>query len=152
MKKIIIGSDHAGFALKEALNPFLESLGYGVEDYGPKKFDPEDDYPDYVFPLAIAVSNKSIDRGIAICGSGVGASIAANKINNVRSSLIHDLSSARQGVEDDDMNIICLGTNMMTFRLAQELIQTFLKANFSEEPRHIRRLAKISKVENRQVF
>jgi len=105
--------------------------------------DPDDDYPDFVIPLAKAVSAGDVDRGIALCGSGVGASVAANKVPDVRAGLIHDVFSAHQGVEDDDMNVFCLGGKVIGSSLALELVETFLRANFSGAARHQRRLAKV---------
>ena len=142
-----IAADHRGFKLKQDLLTGFRHLGIEMIDFGASTKKSDDDYPDYVFPMARAISNGNLKRGIAICGSGVGASIAANKIKNVRAALIHDLFSARQGVEDDDMNIICLGALLVTFPLAMELIQVFFKAQFLGEERQRRRLAKIAKVE-----
>jgi ribose 5-phosphate isomerase B len=117
-------------------------------DFGDGQPKPEDDYPDYVVPLARAVSSGEVERGVAICGSGVGASVAANKIAGVRASLIHENFSAHQGVEDDDLNIICFGGLVIGHALAWELLQTFLAARFSGAERHRRRLAKIADLEN----
>ncbi|GET24383.1 RpiB/LacA/LacB family sugar-phosphate isomerase [Prolixibacter sp. NT017] len=119
-----------------------------VVEFGNLNYDPNDDFPDYVIPLSNAIVNKSIDRGIAICGSGVGASIAANKIHGTRAGLIHDCFSARQGVEDDDMNILCLGGRVIGGEAAWEITKTFLNAKFSSIERHKRRLDKIYLVEN----
>ena len=107
--RIGIASDHGGFALKTAIAPKLGGAGHEVLDFGNLVLNPADDYPDFVIPLARSIASGDIERGIAICGSGVGASIAANKIPGVRAGLIHDVFSARQGVEDDDMNVFCLG-------------------------------------------
>jgi ribose 5-phosphate isomerase B len=125
----------------------LRRLGYEVTDFGNRKKQPLDDYPDFVIPLARAVALQRIDRGIAICGSGVGASVAANKVGGVRACLIHETFSAHQGVEDDDINILCLGGLVVGHALAWELIRTFLAARFSGELRHQRRLAKIAELE-----
>jgi ribose 5-phosphate isomerase B len=146
--RVGIAADHRGFELKQEIISALIGADIEIVDFGAFTKNPYDDYPDYIFPLAQAVSSKTIDRGIAICGSGVGASIAANKINNVRAALVNDLYTAHQGVEDDDMNIICMGAQLVTFSSALELIQTFLRARFSFESRHMRRLAKIARIEN----
>ena len=124
--KIGIAADHGGFELKEIIHPFLISLGYEVQDFGALEFNKEDDYPDFVIPLSKAVASNEIERGIAICGSGVGASVAANKISGVRAALINDHFSAHQGVEDDNLNILCLGGRVTGFMSAQELVETFL--------------------------
>ena len=146
--KIGICADHGGFELKTIVHEFLIKNGYEVQDFGAFEQDDADDYPDFVIPLAKAVATKAIQRGIAICGSGVGASIAANKIAGVRAALIQDHFSAHQGVEDDDMNLLCLGGRVIGFASAQELIITFLKSEFSNAERHLRRLQKIKALEN----
>ena len=146
--KIGIAADHGGFQLKEILHAWLLSLGYEVKDFGAYELDNSDDYPDFVIPLAKAIANKEIERGIAVCGSGVGASIAANKIAGVRAALIMDHFSAHQGVEDDDLNILCLGGRVAGNMLAQELVQSFLNATFIGGERHIRRLKKVQQLEN----
>ena len=145
--KIGIAADHGGYELKEIMYRFLLSLGYEVKDFGAFEFNPEDDYPDYIIPLAKSVAEKNIDRGIAICGSGVGASIAANKIAGVRAALINDHFSAHQGVEDDDLNLLCLGGRVTGYMAAQELTVTFLQATFTGAERHIRRLQKVQSLE-----
>ena len=142
-----VAADHGGFELKEKLSKMLEKSGYEVVDFGAKKLNEGDDYPDFVLPLAKAVSNGTVERGIAICGSGVGACIAANKVPGVRACLIHDVFSAHQGVEDDNMNMICLGGRTIGYELAWELTRTFLVAKFSNAERMQRRLAKISNEE-----
>jgi RpiB/LacA/LacB family sugar-phosphate isomerase len=142
--KIGISADHGGFEFKEKIAAMLNSQGYNITDYGAHKLDDEDDYPDFVIPMAQALAKGEIERGIAICGSGVGACIAANKVPGVRAALIHESFSAHQGVEDDDMNVICLGGRVIDYELAWNLIQTFLKAQFSGAVRHQRRLAKIA--------
>ena len=144
--KIGIAADHGGYPLKEAIASLLSSH-YDVKDFGATVLDQEDDYPDFVVPLARALAAHEIERGIAICGSGVGASIAANKIKGVRAALIHDNFSAHQGVEDDDLNLICLGGRIVGIALAKEIITTFLNAKFSGEERHQRRLDKVNKLE-----
>ena len=146
--RIGIASDHGGFALKAKVSELLCKAGHGVVDFGASELNPEDDYPDFVVPLALAVASGQVERGIALCGSGVGASIAANKVHGVRASLIHDVFSAHQGVEDDDLNVFCLGGNVIGDALAWELIETFLTARFSGAPRHRRRLAKVREAES----
>ncbi|HVZ96388.1 MAG TPA: RpiB/LacA/LacB family sugar-phosphate isomerase [Chitinophagaceae bacterium] len=142
-----IAADHGGFELKETIKSFLQNLGYEVTDFGAFASDSKDDYPDFVIPLAQAVADKKVDRGIAICGSGVGACVAANKITGVRACLIHDHFSAHQGVEDDDMNVICLGGRVTGYMAAEELITSFLNAKFIGAERHIRRLNKVKALE-----
>jgi ribose 5-phosphate isomerase B len=146
--KIGICADHGGYALKEAIQKFLKELKYEVIDFGAYDLNEQDDYPDFVIPLSRAIANNEIQRGIAICGSGVGASITANKISGVRSALIQEHFSAHQGVEDDDMNMICLGGRVIGVNAAQELILTFLTAKFKGDSRFIRRLNKIKQLEN----
>jgi ribose 5-phosphate isomerase B len=141
--KIGIASDHGGFEIKHQLIERLSKLHYTVVDFGNYVNNPNDDYPDYVMPLAHAVSAGAVERGIAICGSGVGVSIAANKVDGARAALVHDLFAAHQGVEDDDMNILCLGGRIIGIEKASELSQTFLTARFSNAERHKRRLMKI---------
>lgn len=138
--RIGIATDHGGFNLKQELLARLKSAGHEVVDFGAHSLAPEDDYPDFVIPLANAVAAGEVDRGVAVCGSGVGASVCANKIKGVRACLIEDIFSARQGVEDDDLNLICFGGRIEGPDLAWDLIQTFLAAEFSRAPRHVRRL------------
>jgi ribose 5-phosphate isomerase B len=145
-----LAADHGGFELKEQLKEELKTLGHEVVDYGAHEYDPQDDYPDLVVPLARAVAQGQVERGVAICGSGVGACVAANKVPGVRGALIIDPYSARQGVEDDDMNIMCLGGRVTCFALAWELIQAFLKANFKGAERFHRRLDKIKALERQE--
>lgn len=145
--KIGIAADHGGFDVKESIKVQLQESGYTLVDYGAHSFDKNDDYPDFVIPLAQAVSKSEVERGIAICGSGVGASIVANKIKGARAALITDAYSAHQGVEHDDMNIICLGGRVIGPALLSELIQSFLKASYTAEERHERRLAKVKEAE-----
>ena len=145
--KIGIAADHGGFELKQIIHTFLQSLGHTVKDFGAFDLDPLDDFPDMIIPLARSVAHKEIERGIAVCGSGVGATIAANKIPGVRACLITDHFSAHQGVEDDDMNLLCLGGRITGQALAKEIVQTFLEAKFSEEEKYIRRLNKIITLE-----
>jgi len=141
--RVGIAADHGGLTLKEQLAESLRGSGYEVVDFGAHCLDSGDDYPDFVIPLARAVSAGQIERGVAICGSGVGASIAANKVAGVRAGLIHDVFSAHQGVEDDDMNVFCLGGRIIGSALAWELLQRFLAARFSGAPRHVRRIEKL---------
>lgn len=146
-KVIGVAADHGGYELKEYLIGMLRDAGYEVVDFGNNQSESGDDYPDYVVPLARAMAGGEVDRGVAVCGSGVGASIAANKVAGVRACLIHETFSARQGVEDDDVNIICLGGRVVGQSLAWELVQTFLAARFSGLDRHCRRLAKVAELE-----
>src|SRR5215475_10160172 len=145
--RIGIATDHGGFWLKEDLLARLAAAGHEVVDFGADRLDSGDDYPDYVIPLAQAVAAGEVGRGIAVCGSGVGASVCANKVPGVRAGLISDHFSARQGVEDDDMNIICLGARTMGSFLAWDLVEAFLAAEFSHADRHMRRLAKVASLE-----
>jgi len=145
--KIGIATDHGGFGLKEELVTRLRDAGHEVFDFGAHKLQSDDDYTDYVTPLARAVASGQVLRGIAICGSGVGASVCANKIPSVRASLIHDHFSARQGVEDDHMNILCMGGRTVGPAVAWDLVQTFLAADYSQAERHLRRLGKVAVLE-----
>ena len=146
--KIGIAADHGGYELKEQLKQYLEKAGHELTDFGAHELDNADDYPDFVIPLAKSVANKELDRGIAVCGSGVGASVAANKITGARAALINDHFSAHQGVEDDDLNIICLGGRVSGIMLAKELVESFLNAKFTGEERHMRRLKKVQALES----
>lgn len=143
-----MAADHGGFKLKQTLLPLIQEAGHQVADFGAAQLDPEDDFPLYVAPLAKALMRGEVERGIAVCGSGVGACIAANKVKGVRASLIADPFSARQGVEDDHMNLICLGGRVMGPSLAWELVRIFLEAEPKSEERFIRRLAEIKKLED----
>jgi ribose 5-phosphate isomerase B len=145
--RIGIATDHGGFNLKEELVKQLREAGHEVVDFGAHRLNQGDDYPDYVVPLAEAVAAQKVDRGVAICGSGVGASVCANKIRGVRAALIHDHFSARQGVEDDHMNILCMGGRTVGAAVALDLVQTFLAAEFSQAQRHLRRLSKVASLE-----
>jgi ribose 5-phosphate isomerase B len=151
MKKIGIAADHGGYSMKEFLTTELRKNGYMVTDFGNDLYDKNDDFPDYVLPLARAVASGAVSRGIAVCGSGVGACIAANKIGGVRASLVTESFSAHQGVEDDDMNLMCLGGRVTGQNLAWELVTTFLNAKFKNEERHNRRLNKIVQAEKQTV-
>lgn len=141
--RIGVAADHGGFALKNNIAGLLRSQGHEVEDFGAFQRDFDDDYPDFVIPLAQAVAEQKVERGIAVCGSGVGACIAANKTIGVRAGLVNESFSAHQGVEDDDMNILCLGARVTGAALALELVGIFLAARFSGAERHQRRLAKL---------
>jgi len=142
-----IAADHGGFELKVQLTSALRNYGYEVQDFGANELVLDDDYPDFIIPLAQAVAKGNVTRGLAICGSGVGACIAANKVPNVRASLITDSFSAHQGVEDDNMNMMCLGGQITGCKLALELVLTFLNARFKAEERFIRRLDKVAALE-----
>ena len=146
--KIGIAADHAGFDLKNKCKALLEEQGFSPVDYGAMTYDPLDDYPDCIFPLAEAVGKNEVDKGIAICGSGVGASIVSNKVPGVRAALISDVYSAHQGVEHDDMNMICLGARVLGESLIWEIVDAFLQARFSHEERHARRLHKVLDIES----
>jgi ribose 5-phosphate isomerase B len=148
--RIGIAADHAGFELKTYLVASLKSAGNEVLDFGAFKLVSGDDYPDYVVPMARSVARGDVARGLAICGSGVGASVAANKIPGVRAALITDPFSAHQGVEDDDMNVMCLGGWVVGNALAWDLVQTFLSARFKAMDRFKERLVKISGLENQE--
>ena len=150
-KRIGVAADHGGFALKEYLVEMLRAAGYEVLDFGDGEPRPDDDYPDFVVPLARAVACGEADRGIAICGSGVGACVVANKVSGVRACLIHE-NFAHQGVEDDNLNVMCLGGRVVGDALAWELVKTFLDARFSGAERHRRRLAKIAELETQQAL
>ncbi len=151
MMRVGIAADHGGFALKEQLAELLRGAGYEVVDFGAHQLNPADDYPDFIIPMARAVAAGEVERGVALCGSGVGASIAANKVAGVRAGLIHDVFSAHQGVEDDDMNVFGLGGKVIGSALAWELIETFLTAHFSGALRHRRRVDKVHALEKQGV-
>lgn len=146
--RVGVAADHGGFELMQQLIGHLRTQGYAVVEFGDHQLVHQDDYPDYVIPLALAVARGEIERGVAICGSGVGASVCANKVPGVRACLIHENFSAHQGVEDDNLNIICLGGLVVGHALAWELVQTFLAARFSGAERHCRRLAKVAELES----
>ena len=149
-KRIGLAADHGGYELKEYLVGMLRDAGHEVIDFGDGQPKVDDDYPDFVVPLARTVAHGDVDRGVAICGSGVGASVVANKVAGVRACLIHETFSAHQGVEDDDLNMICLGGLVVGHALAWELVKTFLAAEFSGAERHRRRLAKVTELENNE--
>lgn len=145
--RIALGSDHAGYPLKDHLASWLAESGHAVYDLGTHNTDPVD-YPDYAAAVASAVLDGRADRGIIICGSGAGAAVAANKLNGIRASVAHDTYTARQMVEHDDVNILCLGSRVIGSEVARELITAFLQAKFSREDRHVRRVEKIRALEN----
>ena len=144
--KIVIGSDHAGFTMKNAVGDLLRSLGHSVMDVGAFNDNPSD-YPDFALLVGNAVLEGKGERGILICGSGVGVSVAANKIKGIRAAVCHDTYSAHQGVEHDDMNVLVLGSRVIGSKLAEDLVKAFLSANFTNEERHKRRLAKVKAIE-----
>jgi ribose 5-phosphate isomerase B len=145
--RVGIATDHGGFGLKEEIVTQLRKAGHEVLDFGAHSLSEGDDYPDYVVPLAQAVVTGKVDRAVAICGSGVGASVCANKIHGARAALIHDHFSAKQGVEDDHMNILCMGGRTVGPAVAWDLVQTFLAAEYSQAERHLRRLGKVASLE-----
>jgi ribose 5-phosphate isomerase B len=144
--KIVIGSDHAGFTMKNVVGDLLRSLGHSVMDVGAFNDNPSD-YPDFALLVGNAVLEGKGERGILICGSGVGVSVAANKIKGIRAAVCHDTYSAHQGVEHDDMNVLVLGSRVIGPKLAEDLVKAFLSANFTNEERHKRRLAKVKAIE-----
>jgi ribose 5-phosphate isomerase B len=146
--KVGVAADHGGFEMKRQLAKFLTSEGHEVVDFGNKVYDADDDYPDFAIPLARAVAAGEVERGVLVCGSGVGASVAASKVKGVRAALCEDHFSARQGVEDDDMNVICFGGRTMGVALAWDCAKNFLDAKFSGAERYRRRLAKVARLEN----
>jgi ribose 5-phosphate isomerase B len=145
--RVGIATDHGGYGLKEELIVLLRSAGHEVIDFGAHDLNNSDDYPDYVTPLALGVVAGHVDRGVAICGSGVGASVCANKIPGVRAALVHDHFSAKQGVEDDHMNVLCMGGRTVGPAVAWDLVETFLAAEYSQAERHLRRLGKVAMLE-----
>jgi RpiB/LacA/LacB family sugar-phosphate isomerase len=146
--RVAIGADHAGFELKRMVGKRLGELGHEVLDLGTNSTSPVD-YPDFAEAVGEAIRAGRADRGVLICGSGVGASVAANKLPGIRAGLCHDTYSAHQGVEHDDMNVLVMGSRVIGSKLAEELVVAFLSARFSGEPRHVRRLAKVSALERR---
>jgi RpiB/LacA/LacB family sugar-phosphate isomerase len=147
LMRIAIGADHNGFDCKSELGQWLEAAGHTVVDVGPHVLDPEDDYPDFARLVGEALQRGEADRGILLCGSGVGASIAANKMRGIRAGLCHDVYSAHQGVEHDNVNVLCLGPRIVGPALLEELVQAFLSAQYTGEERHDRRLAKVTALE-----
>jgi ribose 5-phosphate isomerase B len=146
--RVGIATDHGGYGLKEELAAQLQKAGHEVIDFGAHKLSPGDDYPDFVVPLAKAVVSGNVERGVAVCGSGVGAAVCANKISGAHACLIHDHFSARQGVEDDHMNILCMGGRTVGPAVAWDLVQTFLSSEYSQAERHLRRLGKVAALES----
>jgi len=146
--KIVIGSDHAGFDMKQGLLDYIRQLGHELSDVGAYSRDPSD-YPDFAAKVGEAVIAGQAERGVLICGSGVGASVAANKVRGIRAGLCHDIYSAHQGVEHDNMNVLVLGSRVIGPETAREMVRGFLSANFSNEERHVRRLHKIDLMEDR---
>ncbi|MEO7962579.1 MAG: RpiB/LacA/LacB family sugar-phosphate isomerase [Gemmatimonadaceae bacterium] len=145
--RIGIATDHGGFALKEELAARLRVAAHTVIDFGARSLVADDDYPDFIVPLARAVAAGDVERGIAICGSGVGACVCANKVLGVRAALVHDHFSAHQGVEDDHMNVLCLGARIIGAELAWDVVVEFLEARPSSAERHLRRLEKVGRLE-----
>jgi len=145
--RVGIAADHGGYELKEFLVRMLHEANFEVVDFGDRKAVFDDDYPDFIAPMAQAVATGDVQRGVAICGSGVGASIAANRVSGVRACLIHETFSAHQGVEDDNINVICLGGMVVGHAMAWELVHTFLAARFTGAERHRRRLEKVEEIE-----
>ena len=145
--RVAIGMDHWGFLWKDEIVAHLKASGHDLIDKGAYTHDPDDDYPDLALPVAKAVASGEVERGIVVCGSGVGACIAVNKVRGVRASMCHDTYSAHQGVEHDDMNVLCLGSRIVGIELARELMDAFLGARFTREERHQRRLDKVKAIE-----
>ncbi len=148
--KIAIGVDHGGFTLKPAIVSQVEEMGHTVVDCGAFSLDPKDDYPDFAFAVGQAIQKGEAERGIVVCGSGVGACVAATKMQGIRAAVCHDTYSAHQAVEHDNMNVLCLGARVIGDELAKELVRSFVAANFSEEERHRRRLAKVLDIEREE--
>jgi len=148
--RIVIGADHNGFAVKNELVKYLEAQGHTVIDIGPHSLDPNDDYPDYARLVGEVLQRGEADRGILLCGSGVGASVAANKMRGIRAGLCHDVYSAHQAVEHDNINVLCLGPLVVGPRLLRELVDAYLAARFTGEERHVRRLSKVAALEYEQ--
>lgn len=148
--RISLGCDHAGFELKEMVSNWLQSWSHHVVDVGAYQFDKSDDYPDFAVLAARAVQEGSTDRAIIICGSGVGASIVANKLQGIRAAMCHDTYSAHQGVEHDDMNVLCLGSRIIGYELAREIVYAFTETEFSNDERHVRRLGKVRRIEENE--
>lgn len=147
--KVAIGSDHAGFELKNAMGDFLRAAGHDVVDVGAFKENPTDDYPDFAEAVGRAVLDGKAERGVLICGSGVGASVAANKLPGVRAGMCHDTYSAHQGVEHDNINVLVLGSRVIGVALAEDLVTAFMGAKFSNGERHVRRLGKVKALETK---
>ena len=146
--KIAIACDHGGFPLKAQMIDVIQSMGHEVTDLGAHELDPTDDYPDFARYIGQAIQHGQVDKGVLLCGSGVGACIAANKQTGIRASVCHDVYSAHQGVEHDAMNVLCLGSRIIGPQLAEDLVRAFVAAEFSPEPRFQRRLDKVNALEN----
>jgi len=146
--KVVIGSDHAGFELKNAMGDLLRSMGNDVLDVGAFNENPSD-YPDFADAVGRAVLDGKAERGVLVCGSGVGASVAANKLPGIRAGMCHDTYSAHQGVEHDNINVLVLGSRVVGVALAQDLVRAFMAAKFSNEERHVRRLGKVKALETK---
>lgn len=149
MNKVLIASDHAGFEYKQIIKELVTKLGYQLFDAGPAAYDPEDDYPDFAIKLADDFQRDNFKKAIIVCGSGVGVSVAINKYKGIRAGICHDTYSAHQGVEHDNMNVLCMGSRIVGIEPAKEIVIKFLSAEFSGEARHVRRLNKIVEIENR---
>jgi RpiB/LacA/LacB family sugar-phosphate isomerase len=148
--RIVIGSDHAGFALKNAMGDVLRSMGHEVLDIGAFNENPSD-YPDFAEAVGRAVLDGRAERGLLICGSGIGASVAANKLTGIRAGICHDTYSGHQGVEHDNMNVLVMGSRVVGTKLAEDIIRAYLPAKFTNEERHVRRLAKVAALEKKMV-
>lgn len=148
--RIVIGSDHAGFALKNAMGDVLRSMGHEVLDIGAFNENPSD-YPDFAEAVCRAVLDGRAERGLLICGSGIGASVAANKLTGIRAGICHDTYSGHQGVEHDNMNVLVMGSRVVGTKLAEDIIRAYLPAKFTNEERHVRRLAKVAALEKKMV-
>jgi len=149
--KIVIASDHAGFDYKTILFKEIQEHGFDVTDMGTRNPELPDDYPDYAVIIANSIINKQADRGILICGSGVGVSVAANKFKGIRAGVCHDTYSAHQCVEHDNANVLCIGERVIGIELAREIVFAFLHARFSNEERHVRRLEKVNAIEDKNM-
>ena len=148
--RVAVGGDHAGFEMKNLVAEHVKSLGHTVVDAGAYEYDALDDFPDFSEAVALRVADGSAERGLIVCGSGVGASVAANKVRGIRAGLCHDTYSARQGVEHDDMNVVCIGARIIGEELAKEIVTAFLSARFiNEEKKYVRRLNKVLDIERR---
>jgi ribose 5-phosphate isomerase B len=148
--KIAIAADHAGFALKEQVREFVAELGHDVRDLGTHNEDPSDDYPDFAAAVGESLMSSTVDRGILICGSGVGVCVAANKMPGIRAAICHDTYSAHQGVEHDDMNVLVMGSRILGYALAYDIVQAYLGARFqTTEERFVRRIGKVKAIERR---
>ena len=148
--KIAIAADHAGFALKEQVREFVAELGHNVCDLGAHNEDPSDDYPDFAAAVGESLMSSTVDRGILICGSGVGVCVAANKMPGIRAAICHDTYSAHQGVEHDDMNVLVMGSRILGYALAYDIVRAYLDARFqTTEERFVRRLSKVKAIERR---